>query len=92
MNHILYNISILILGFGIILMTVYITKATNKNNQTINLNGLSNRRHQSGITETGEIYDSRPSKTYSKMFSQPSLWLGYQEFDANENTEKIYVK
>jgi hypothetical protein len=92
MNHILYNISILILGFGIILMTVYITKATTKNNQIINLNGLSNRRHQSGITETGEIYDSRPSKTYSKMFSQPSLWLGYQEFDANENTEKIYVK
>ena len=29
MNHILYNISLLILVIGIILMTVYITKASN---------------------------------------------------------------
>ena len=90
MNHILYNISILILGFGIILMTVYITKATNK--QFKNNQNNQNRQYQTGIAETGDIYDSRPSKTYSKMFSQPSLWLGYQEFDSNENTEKIYIK
>ena len=69
MNHILYNISILILGFGIILMTVYITKATNK--QIINTN-LQKKQLKTGIMETGDIYDSRPSKTYSKMFSQPS--------------------
>lgn len=87
MNHILYNISILILGFGIILMTVYITKATNKQ--------FKNEQHKqtrTDIIETGDIYDSRPSKTYAKMFSQPSLWLDYQAFDPNDKTDKIYIK
>lgn len=85
MNHILYNFSIIILGLGIILMTIYITKASNNNFMTQDQlllnknNGL--RRRASDI----DIYNYRISKEYNKMFSQPSVLLGYQDFNPDDN-------
>jgi hypothetical protein len=66
-------------------MTVYITKATNNNFMTeeqmlLNKNnGL--RRRASDI----DIYNYRISKEYNKMFSQPSVLLGYQDFNPDDN-------
>lgn len=69
MNHILYNISIIILFFGIILMVIYITKAT----------------HIAPLKPTGirrkynnDIYDDNPSQIFKPMFNQPSTWSGYE--------------
>ena len=39
-----------------------------------------------------DIYDYKVSVVFKKMFEQPSIWLGYQEFDPNYQTEKLYVK
>jgi hypothetical protein len=92
MNHILHNISLVILATGIILMTIYITKASNNGYMSyekslINLQSGLRRR------ETPDnIYDYRVSKAYKKMFSQPSVWAGYQDFDPEEKTDKIFVK
>jgi hypothetical protein len=90
MNHILYNISLLILVVGIILMTVYITKASNNGFQTsdklnLNKNYLIEKPYKT-------IYDYKVNKEYEKMFSQPSIWMGYQDFDPKEQSQKIYVK
>lgn len=95
MNHILYNISLIILGLGIILLTVYITKATSngfKTTDVILMEQQELERRRRGISSQGDIYDSRPSKVYKKMFSDPSNWFGYADFDENEVKEKIYVK
>jgi hypothetical protein len=37
------------------------------------------------------IYDYKISKEYEKMFSQPSIWLGYQDFDPNNQPEKLII-
>jgi hypothetical protein len=85
MNHILYNFAIIMLGFGIILMTQYITKVSNNSFMTqeqilLNKqNGL--RRRASEI----DIYNYRISKEYNNMFLQPSVLLGYQELNPDPN-------
>jgi hypothetical protein len=81
MNHILYNFSVIILGLGIILMTQYITKASNNNFMTqeqILLNKQNGLRRRANDID---IYNYRISKEYNKMFSQPSVLLGYQDFE-----------
>jgi hypothetical protein len=92
MNHILYNISLVILVIGIILMTVYITKASNNSYLTYDKQILNK---QAGLKKTrsdNSIYDYKVNKEYQKMFSQPSIWMGYQDFDPKERMDKIYVK
>jgi hypothetical protein len=91
MNHILYNISLVILVIGIILMTVYITKATNNGYLTYHKQILNKRAKIIGKPHQS-IYDYKVNKEYQKMFSQPSIWMGYQDFDAKEKSQKIYVK
>ena len=94
MNHILYNISLIILSFGIILLTVYITKASSNGFKTSDVILMEQQleRQRRGLTNEENIYDYRPSKVYKKMFSNPSVWLGYSDFDENEIKNKIYVK
>lgn len=91
MNHILHNISLIILAGGIIMLTVYITKASSFNFMT-NEQVLLMRQNLRRKEPVQEIYDYRVSKAYEKMFSQPSIWLGYQDFDPEDKTEKLYIK
>jgi hypothetical protein len=81
MNHILHNISILFIIIGTIFITIYFTKSWDQNKIT-----YQKRIHPISI------YDYRVSKEYRKMFSQPSIWLGYQDFDPEEPSQKLYLK
>jgi hypothetical protein len=92
MNHILHNISLIILSLGIIMMIVYVTRATSDGFQTFEQKIL---RVEDGIrrrkpTEI-DLYDYKVSKDYKNMFSQPSIWLGYQDFDPIDKPQKIYL-
>jgi hypothetical protein len=83
------------LGLGIILLTVYITKATSNGFKTTDIILMEQQeleRRRRGIKSDESIYDTRPSKVYKKMFSDPSNWFGYADFDENDIKEKIYVK
>jgi len=91
MNHIIYNISLLILVIGIILMTIYITKASNNGYLNYYKNKLNQYRNKL-IRRSQTIYDYSINKEYQKMFSQPSLWMGYQTFDQKDKIGKIFVK
>ena len=43
-------------------------------------------------TETFEdIYDFKVSQYFKKMFEQPTIWLGNQDFDGNKNYNKLYI-
>ena len=78
MNHILYNIAVMMLLIGIILLTSYVTKAYNKpiNNQTTKCSLDSNEKEPS----VDEVYKMRPSNIYKVMFNEPSIWQGYQSY------------
>jgi len=90
MNHILYNISLLMVFTGIIMMTVYITKASGNNYMTNKQLLMKSNLIKNNHIEN--IYDYRVSQVYKKMFSEPSIWLGYQDFDPEYQTEKLYIK
>ena len=92
MNHILHNISLIILAIGIILLTVYITKASSNGYVSYEKHLLNKHSGLKRIQPEQNIYDYRVSKEYKKMFSQPSIWMGYQDYDPDEKTDKIYVK
>ena len=93
MDHILYNIAILILIGGIIMLTVYITKASNNNFLTYQKQKMLENSFQRRVYPTQNIYNYKISNEYKKMFSEQSTWLGYQYFDPeNEDFKhpKIY--
>ena len=69
MNHILYNIYIIILFFVIILMVIYITKATHI--PPLKPTGIRKKYNN-------DIYDDNPSQIFKPMFNQPSTWSGYE--------------
>jgi hypothetical protein len=82
MNNILHNISVLLLGAGIILLTIYITKSYNIQKNTINEDQVFIR----------DIYKERPSRIFRNMFDDPSLYIQkYADIDFNTNQEKLYL-
>jgi hypothetical protein len=94
MNHILHNISIIILSLGIILITVYITKASSngfKTTDIILMDHHEKERMRRRNIPNESIYDYRPSKVYNKMFTDHSVWHGYSDFDENEVKKKMYI-
>ena len=80
MNHIIHNISIILIFFGINLLTINLTKSYNKCPIIINEKQQINQNN---------IYQERPSKMYDKMFSQPELWMGYADFDIKNFNKKL---
>lgn len=94
MNHILHNISILMLSLGIILMTMYITKISNPTFLTYEQKLLAQQKELKQRQTYGpdNVYDYRVSKEYKKMFNESESWLGYQTFDENESSQKLYIK
>lgn len=91
MNHIIHNISIIILTIGIVMMVVYVTKASNNNFLTTEQMLMQRKAGQpTDLKET--VYDYKVSKAYKKMFSEPSVLFGYQTLDPENMPQKLYVK
>jgi len=85
MDPIIFNISLIILSLGFILMVIYITIIITKNTTEIPKIEIPKMTCDTNINEN-IIYDDRPSITYKKMFEQPSVGFGYQDFDKNDNS------
>jgi hypothetical protein len=95
MNYILYNIALIFIGWGIILMTIYITKASTNSFKTTNQILLEKQEYlkNNSLQPNNEtIYDLKPSNIYNKMFSNSSVWFGYSDFNEKDITDKIYIK
>jgi hypothetical protein len=83
MNHILHNISLVILFFGIILITVYITKAYNTNKCRAEPTDIDSDNNDT------DIYDERPNQIFKKMFQNTSVWANtYQLLDGDKDDKK----
>ena len=86
MNHILYNISLIILSLGIILMTIYVTKSYN-----INTYISPEIDPQTKETMNQDAYTQRPGTIFKDMFLQNSSWLNkYQSID-NSAQPNLYI-
>jgi hypothetical protein len=82
MNHILNNIAIIIILFGIILFTKTIAEANKNCDCSMKLNNIPDE----------PLKKDFPSKVFNSMFTQPSVWMGYADFDSknfikNKNNE-----
>lgn len=71
MNHLLYNISVLMLLIGLISLTYYLAKAYNKNE-------CSTQKIIEKEPNIDETYNMRPSQIFDAMFTKPSIWQGYE--------------
>jgi hypothetical protein len=41
--------------------------------------------------ENEDIYNYKTSLHFKQMFEQPTLWLGYQDFDGSSNYNKVFI-
>ena len=80
MNHIIHNISIIFIFFGIILLTYNLSKSYNKCNNII---------HEKSVINQNNINQDRPSKIFNKMFDSPEIWMGYADFDTKNFKSKL---
>ena len=71
MNHLLYNISVLMIFVGLISLTYYLAKANNK--QECPKQEVIEK--EPSIDET---YTMRPTQIFDSMFTKPSIWQGYE--------------
>lgn len=78
------NFSILVLFFGIILMTIYITKSYAYSIDD-KLKEYKESQKQKEIEDNIRKENSlKPSKMFSKMFSEPTVWMGNSDPDTIE--------
>ena len=67
--------------FGIILLTINLTKSYNK--------CPAYKQGGTLLAEEPERLDQeRPSKIYDRMFNRPDVWMGYADFDTKETNNK----
>jgi len=86
MNHIIYNISIMLIFFGAIMLTYNLTKSYNK------CSIMPNRKKYDEFLEEDIRQLSnqdRPSQIFSKMFEQSDTWMGYADLDVKGIQNKL---
>ena len=74
MNHILHNISLIILSFGIILMVIYITKSQ-YHKHPVSRGFAEKVEDNDTMNEIDAAYSERASKKFKGMFDDNSTWL-----------------
>jgi len=94
MNQIVFNISLVILSLGFILMVIYITTIIIKKKCKSCSPCLPCKITNNNTNTLEQIYDDRPSITYVKMFKDSNIGFGQNDFDANDDaqTSSIYFK
>ena len=71
MNHLLYNISVLMIFIGLISLTYYLAKAYNKKE-------CPKQKEIEKEPTIDETYTMRPTQIFNSMFTKPSIWQGYE--------------
>ena len=90
--NLIRNFSILILFFGIILITIYITKSYTYSIED-KLQEYKDYQKKKEIEDNIRKENStKPSKMFSKMFSEPTVWIGNSDPDTisrNNNKQNL---
>lgn len=80
MNHIIHNISIVFMFFGIILLTYNLTKTYNQ---------CPNTQPKSESKQNFSLESERPSRIFNKMFKLPDVWMGYADFNTKSYSKLL---
>lgn len=72
MNHLLYNISVIMLFSGLIILTYYLSKAYNQPTS------CPKPVVQEKEPTIDDAYNMRPTQIFDTMFMKPSIWQGYE--------------
>jgi hypothetical protein len=80
MNHIIHNISIVFMFFGIILLTYNLTKTYNQCPVV-----MSKQTTQ----QVSSLESERPSRIFNKMFKLPDVWMGYADFNTKSYSKLL---
>lgn len=79
MNHLLYNIAVIMLFSGLIILTYYLSKAYNQ--PTSCPKPIDREEKQVTIDEA---YNMRPTQIFDQMFTKPSIWQGYESVGVSQ--------
>ena len=74
--NIIRSMSVLILFFGIIILTIYITRSYTLD-ENLKVTPKKQTIHDIYLKKKSE----RPSKVFDKMFTDSSVWMGYTDTD-----------
>ena len=87
MNSLVYNLSVIILLFGVMLMIHYITKIYYQKEIVVETKGPDN-------IYDSYVYQERPNKLFNKMFTSLGPWIGRtaNPIDEEIDPEDIRVK
>lgn len=84
--NIIRSVSVLILFFGIIIMTVYVTRS-----YSMNESNFIKAKRKPTINEIYSKYESKkPSKVFGKMFTDSTVWMGYSDKDVKDSKNVNY--
>ena len=82
MNQVIHNISVVLIFFGVILLTYNLTKSYNKCTVI--------KQNEMNLDNKQDFNPDRPNEVYKKMFRQADLWMGYADFDIkNQNASNL---
>jgi hypothetical protein len=82
MNHLLYNISVVMLLSGLLFLTYYLSKAYN---QPIS---CPRQIQEAPEMTIDEAYTMRPTQIFDSMFTKPSIWQGYESVAVSRSVPK----
>lgn len=74
MIYIIYNISVIIIFIGVLLLLYTTFKHYNK----------------CPVLQNDEFEQENPSKLYNKMFKTADIWMGYADFDTKKYKSKLF--
>jgi hypothetical protein len=84
MNHLLYNISIIMLLSGLFILTNYLSKTYYlQKGQVCPKPEIPEKE-----PTIEESYNMRPTQIFDVMFMKPSIWQGYESVIVPKNTQK----
>jgi len=86
--NIIRSVSVLVLFFGLLILTSYVTKSyySNCNNKI-----FKEKKEKKPSTHDSYLeYDSdRPTKVYKQMFTDSSVWMGYTDSDVKDGPDNM---
>ena len=90
--NIIRNLSVLILFFGIIIMTVYVTKSYTYKIEDSMVRQARRDNKKRKLEDLLKTHDGkRPSKIFGNMFSDPAVWMGYSDQDTIDKNISTYA-
>ena len=87
--NLIRNLSTLILFFGILMMTFYISRSYQIDLEKKH-GSTKQTLYNQYLKKENELPSDKPSKVFGRMFSQPTVWMGYSDPDTKNMENNNY--